>query len=83
MADASYSTRESRPIAYVASAIGTARFDQAQDGGIARETRAGGLGAGASDLIDNLLNDSKHRRCRAEQRLRKSVDRAQPQHRIR
>ena len=43
----------------------------------------GGLGAGASDLIDNLLNDSKHRRCRAEQRLRKSVDRAQPQHRIR
>jgi hypothetical protein len=46
MADASYSTRESRPIAYVASAIGTARFDQAQDGGIARETRAGGAGGG-------------------------------------
>jgi len=52
-------------------------------GVISYHQRAWSWGAGASDLIDNLLNDSKHRRCRAEQRLRKSVDRAQPQHRIR
>ena len=40
-------------------------------------------GAGASDLIYNLLNDSKHRRGRAEQRLRESGDGAQPQHGMR
>ena len=40
-------------------------------------------GAGASDLIHNLLNDSKHRRGRAEQRLRESGNGAQPQHGMR
>jgi hypothetical protein len=45
-------------------------------GVISYHQRAWVLGAGASDLIDNLLNDSKHRRGRAEQQLRESGETA-------
>jgi hypothetical protein len=45
-------------------------------GVIGYHQRAWSWGAGASNLIHNLLNDPKHRRGRAEQGLRESGDRA-------